>query len=192
MKRLIDVLVKNSREQEVGSLRQEYIRSVADHEVNLPALTLRQAALECYRCGDYARAERLYQRVLRAGFEVAGTHVLLARVFLVTDREREARTEVELAKQHLAEGEAYLTQRVRYLQVLFGLLDGHVPADALLALKQELARPDAFMEWDLKTLLEHLKPRLTVDAYELLEAIAAAINDRAAMDRLNTLPMWPK
>ena len=192
MPSLIDVLAKNGREQEAGSLRQEYIRRVADHEARLPALTLRQVALECYRCGDYARAERLYQRVLQAGFEVAETHVHLARLFLATGREKEARNEVELAEQHPAEGKPYFAQRIRYFQVLLGMLGGDVPTDALRALKQELARPNAFMEWDLKVLLEHLKLRLPADAYELLEAIAAAMNDRAAMERLNALPMWPK
>ena len=40
------------------------------------------------------------------------------------------------------------------------------------------------MEWDLKRLLDHLKPRLTH------EALSAAINDRAAMKHLETLPAW--
>ena len=149
MTSLIDVLAKAGRNDEADSLRHEYVRRVADHEVSLPPLTLRQAALELYRCGDYARAEKLYERILHAGFEVADTHGHLARVFLTVGREREARTEVELAEQHLAEGKPYLTQRVRYFQVLFGLLDGDVPTNALLALKQELGRPDVFMEWDL-------------------------------------------
>ena len=46
------------------------------------------------------------------------------------------------------------------------------------------------MEWDLKRLLDHLKPRLTAEAYELLEALSAAINDRAAIKHLETLPAW--
>ena len=44
------------------------------------------------------------------------------------------------------------------------------------------------MEWDLKRLLDHLKPRLTPEAHELLEAFSAAINDRAAIKHLEALP----
>jgi len=46
------------------------------------------------------------------------------------------------------------------------------------------------MEWDLRRLLDHLKPRLTPEASELIEALSAAINDRAAMTHLETLPVW--
>jgi len=43
-------------------------------------------------------------------------------------------------------------------------------------------------EWDLRPLLDHLKPRLTPEAHELLEALSTAINDRAAIKHLETLP----
>jgi hypothetical protein len=192
MASLIDFLASRGREEEASSLRRQYIRRVADSEASLPALTLRQVALECYRSGDYPRAEKLYRRVLEKGFEVPDTHVHLARAYLMTDRDSEARREVELGEQHKAQGKPYLAQRIRYFQALLGLLEGEVPTAALKELKKELARPDALMEWDLKAVLERSRPRLSAEAYDLLVAIAAAINDRAAVERLNQLPMWPK
>jgi hypothetical protein len=46
------------------------------------------------------------------------------------------------------------------------------------------------MEWNLKRLLDHLQPRLTPEAYELIEALSAAINDRSAIQHLEILPAW--
>jgi hypothetical protein len=46
------------------------------------------------------------------------------------------------------------------------------------------------MEWDLTCLLDHLKPSLTPEGHELLEALLAAINGRAAMGKLDSLAMW--
>jgi hypothetical protein len=106
------------------------------------------------------------------------------------DRDKEALAEVELAWKHRAEGQPYIPQRIHFLQALFSLLDGTSPMEALQNLKRELQRPDAVMEWDLRRLLDHLKPRFTPEASELLESLSAAINDRAAMKHLETLPAW--
>jgi tetratricopeptide (TPR) repeat protein len=189
MSALVDLLAKKRPGHEV-ELRREYLQRVADHETTLDPLMLRRAALECYRSGDYPRAEKLYRRILHAGFEVGETHVHLARVLMMIDRDQEARAEVDFALQYAGGAKPHFAQRVTYFQVLFGLLDGEVPTRALRVLKDELNRPEAIMEWDIKALLEHVRPRLTSDAYELLDAISAAINDRTAMDRLNLLPLW--
>ena len=84
----------------------------------------------------------------------------------------------------------YIPQLFCFLQALFGLLDGTAPTEALQSLKRELQRRDAMQEWDLRRLLDHLKPRLAPEACELIEALSAAINDRAAMKHLETLPAW--
>jgi tetratricopeptide (TPR) repeat protein len=191
MANLAESLEENGREQEARSLRQEYFRRMADHDVDLPPLTLRQSALKCYRAGDYVLAEQLYRRLLQKDFKVSDTHVHLARLFVVTGREKEARVEVELAEQYGVQAKPYIAQRIRYLRLVLDLLEGNVPTD-LHVLKNELARPDAFMPWELEALLQRLRPRLAAEAYELLEGIAAAINDRTAMDRLRDVSMWPK
>jgi hypothetical protein len=106
------------------------------------------------------------------------------------DRDKEAQSEVEKACENRADWQFYTGQRVYFLQVVFALLNGTAPTEALQNLRKELLRPDAMQEWDLKRLLEHLRLRLTPEAYELIEALSAAINDRSAMERLETLPAW--
>jgi len=117
-------------------------------------------------------------------------HCHLARVLLLLDRDDEALAAVKLAWEYCTEGPPYIPQRLHFLQALFGLLDGRAPTKALQNLNRELLRPDVMEEWDLRRLLDHVKPRLTPEAYELLEALSAAINDRAAMKHLETLPAW--
>jgi hypothetical protein len=109
---------------------------------------------------------------------------------MLTDRDTDALAEVKLAWEHCAGAPPYVPQRLHFLQALFAILNGTSPTEALQNLKTELERPDAMMEWDLRRLLDHLKPRLTPEANELLEALSAAINDRAAMKHLETLPAW--
>ena len=190
LKNLADLLAKTGRPDESAALRKEYIARMATKEASAPPLELRQLALECYREGDYSHAEQLLRRVLEARFEVPDTHCLLVHILLLMDRDQEAQAEVEKACQNRADWQPYTGQRVYFFQVVFALLNGTSPTEALQDLRKELLRPDAMMEWDLKRLLDHLKPRLTPEGYELIEALSAAINDRAAMTHLETLPAW--
>jgi Flp pilus assembly protein TadD len=187
---LRELLVKAGRPDESAALRREYIARMTIKEVAAPPLVLRQLALECYREGEYWHADQLLRRVLEGHFEVGSTHCLLARVLLLMDRDNEARAEVEQACENRADWQPYTAQRVYFFQALFGLLDGIAPTETLQNLKKELLRPDAMQEWDLRRLLDHLKSRLTPEANELLEALSAAINDRAAMQYLEILSPW--
>jgi tetratricopeptide (TPR) repeat protein len=190
LRNLTDLLAKVGRPDESATLRKEYVARMTAEKVSAAPLTLRQLALECFKEGDYSRDEQLLRRVLKHDFELPGAHCHLARVLLLMDRDKEALAEVKLAWEHRAGGPPYIPQRIHFLQALFGLLDGIAPTESLQDLKRELLRPDAMMEWDLRRLLDHLMPRLTPEASELLEALSAAINDRAAMKHLETLPAW--
>jgi hypothetical protein len=163
-------------------------RAIADRKGPLNCSHSVDWSLESYQEGDYPRAEQLLRFILERRFEVPDTHCLLARVLLVADRDKEARDEVQKACENHADWQSYTAQRVYFLQTLFGLLDGITPTDALQNLKTELLRPGPAMEWNLRPLLDHLKPRLTPEACELLGALSAAINDRAAMQHLETSP----
>jgi tetratricopeptide (TPR) repeat protein len=190
LQNLTDLLSKAGRSDESAALRREYITRTKGAEVSAAPLAFRELALECYRDGDYSRAEQLLRRIVEQGFELCSTHCHLARVLLLMDRDKEALAEVNLAWENRAEGPLYVPQRLHFLRALFGLLDGTAPTEALKDLKRELLRPDAMQEWDLRRLLDHLKPRLTPEASELLEALSAAINDRATIKNLETLPAW--
>jgi tetratricopeptide (TPR) repeat protein len=187
---LAAMLAKAGRPDESAALGKQYIARMATTEGSVVPIALRQLAFECYRDGDYVRAEQLLRRVLEAHFEVPGTYCLLARILLLMDRDKEASSEVEKALESRADWQSYTGQRVYFFHVVFALLSGNSPAEALQNLKRELERPDAMMDWDLRRLLDHLKPRLTPEADGLLEALSAAINDRAAVNHLETLPAW--
>ena len=146
--------------------------------------------MERYRHGEWEHAEQLLRQVLSRNFEVPGTHCHLARVLVLADRDREARVEVAAAWESRADGPPYTVQRVVYFQLLFALLEGEDPAPLLKLLRAELARPEAFMEWEIERMLEHLRPRLPPHAFELLHTIAEVINDRAAMPKLAAFPEW--
>ena len=189
---LADLLAKTGRHGEAQGLRKIYRSRMADKESDSPPLALRQLALECYRDGDLPHAEQLLRRVLASNFEVPATHCLLARVLLLLDRDADARLEVAAAWESRAEGPPYIVQRILYFQLLFALLDGEDPAPLLQQLRLELARPEAFAEWEIEPMLEHLKLRLHPHAFELLHTIAEVINDRAAMPKLEAFPEWPR
>jgi tetratricopeptide (TPR) repeat protein len=187
---LAGLLARAGRVDEAAALIEEYLARTKSDSASAAPLAFRQLALECYQEGDYRRAEQLLRFVLERHFEVASAHCHLARVLLLMDRDKEARSEAEEAWANRADWQPYIGQRVYFLQALFGLLDGITPTEALQNLKTELLRPDSTMEWDLRSLLDHLRPRFTPEGNELIEALSAAINDRAAIEHLETLPAW--
>ena len=62
-------------------------------------------------------------------------------------------------------------QRIHFFRALFDLLDGIAATEALQNVKKELLHPDVVREWALRPILDHLKPRLTPEAKELLEGV---------------------
>ncbi len=187
---LADLLGKTGETEAARTMRNEYISRMANREADALPLALRQLALECYREGDFTHAEQLLRKVLERGFEVPGTHCHLARVLLLMGRDRDAGSEVAAGWEHRAEGSPYIPQRILYFQLLFALLDGADSGALLRELRRELARPEAFQEWDIERMLQHVKPRLAAHAFDFLHALAAAINDRAAMAKLEAFPEW--
>jgi len=150
----------------------------------------RTKALDIYKQGNYVEAEELLRSLIAAGFEIAGTHCHRARVLLMTDRIDEARQEVARAWEHRAEAPAYVVPRILFFQLLFAMQEEANPSSIIGTLKSTLHAEDAQMEWTTQPLLEHFKPRFKPEAYALLEAIAAAINSRAAIAELDDFPLW--
>ena len=61
---------------------------------------------------------------------------------------------------------------------------------SLRDLHRALIRPDAHEEWHIQRVLDRLKPRLDLERFELLSALAAAINQRANLVALAAHPLW--
>jgi hypothetical protein len=106
------------------------------------------------------------------------------------DRFAEARDEAAHAREHLGDALPYTTHRVVYFEILFALLAGKPPDKSLLSMAAELAQPEAYMEWDLNKMLDHLRPRLSPEDYALLTALSHVINDRKTMSELEAQPAW--
>jgi tetratricopeptide (TPR) repeat protein len=187
---LAALLARSGSVDEAASLFEEYAARTKSDRVSAAPLAFRQLAYESYEEGDYPRAEQLLRSVLERNYEVANTHCHLARVLLLMDRDNEARCEVQKAYESPGDWQPYTAQRIYFFQTLFCLLDRTTPTEALRNLKTELLRPEPAMEWDLRPLLDHLKPRLASEARELTAALAEAIDDRAAMTHLETLAAW--
>jgi len=79
---------------------------------------------------------------------------------------------------------------VAYFQILLGALKGQIPEEPVARIRGELARRDAFMEFDLRAMLEHVKPRVAPGDFEFLTALAEAINDRGKLPALQAFPQW--
>jgi hypothetical protein len=157
----------------------------------------RELALECYRHGRYAEAEKLLRPFIAEGYEVAGTHCHMARVLLMMDREKEARQEVALAWEYRDKCDAYIVPRMLFFQILFALLDEAraakavearrsvspagrprrpASADLLERLRDELVSRRAYAEWILQPLIKHIQPWLSEEDFELMRALAVEIN----------------
>jgi hypothetical protein len=85
---------------------------------------------------------------------------------------------------------AAVSQRVLYFEILLAFLDGKPPDELLRSMATELARPEAYQEWDLERMLEHLRPCLSPEDHALLTGLSHVINDRKAMPELDTRPAW--
>jgi hypothetical protein len=57
-------------------------------------------------------------------------------------------------------------------------------------LKTALQNDGAFGEWAMSPVLEHLNSKLETQNSKLLQALVAALNDRANLSALDAFPVW--
>jgi WD40 repeat protein len=161
----------------------------------------RAAALEAYRTGHYADAERLLRSLIADHFEVPSMHCHLVRILLIQDRWKEGITEIAAAWEDRAQAPVYVVPRILWLQLALihtapaegvGMdeLQMHLGQVILGQLKTALAREGAHMEWAMDPVLEHLQPRLPAEHYQLLAALVAALRDATNLPVLEQLPAW--
>jgi WD40 repeat protein len=160
-------------------------------------MDLRSKALDFYRQGKYAEAETLLRRMLESDFEIPGTRCHLARVQMMTDREADAGQEINMAWENRQTAQPYVIPRILFFQLIFLLLEtgGKLQSTTrfktcLGSLKSALGNDNAHMEWTIQPVLDRIKDRLSEDAFALLQALSAAIDDAANMERLEDFPLW--
>lgn len=189
--RLIRLLENSDRTDEAKRLRYQLkAESLAGKDDKASLLSLRETALDMFLAGQYAEAEAVYRSLVQKGFEPGSNHCHLARLFLMTDREAEARQEVERAWAARHSSSAYLLVRIQFLRTLLQMLADEEWKALLLEFNQALSEPDAHHDWTMQPVLDHLKPRLGPEQLELLTAMLAAVCDQSRASELEVNPLW--
>jgi tetratricopeptide (TPR) repeat protein len=189
--RLVNLLELSDRREEAADLssRLKPIRQSA-REDDWHSLALRSMARELFAMGHYAEAETIYLRLIEKCFAPGSTRCHLARLYLRMDRATDARHQVALAWAARCQSGAYVITRIHYLKTLLLMIAGEDFAASLIELKHSLSDPGSEAEWDIQPVLDHLKPRLKPEHWDLLTAVAAAINDRTQLVYLELNSIW--
>jgi tetratricopeptide (TPR) repeat protein len=153
-------------------------------------LAQRQDAAKRFLSADYSGAEALLRGLLQERFEVPSTHCHLARVLLMTNRNEEARQEIDHAWATRKEAPAYVVPRILFFQCVFKILDADDTATIVGHIKAALAGTGVNMEWTIQLVLDHLRSRLGETNYPFLKAVAEALNDAKAIPHLDEFPQW--
>lgn len=184
-----DLLQRAGRLEEAKPFYLRYIDAITSRN-DTPPLELRKCAGSCFNMEEYGAAERLLNRVLDQNFEVPGTHCHLARICLITNHVNDARQHTDSAWHHRSEAPRYVIPRILWFQITLSLLDAVDPSLHLGRLKTALVADDAFMEWTMTPVLEHLKPKLAPENHAFLTALVAAMSDKENLSSLDQFPQW--
>lgn len=189
--RLIQLLEESDRQAEAKLLRNRLrADSLSNKEDDTSLSQLRATALDMFLGGQYAEAEAVYRHLVEKRFELGSTHCHLARVFLMTDRDADAGREVEKAWAVQTAPPDYLLVRIQFLRTLLQMLAvGHWKV-CLVEFKYALAKPGAHADWTMQPVLDHLKPRLGPEQFELLTAMIAAVCQQSKFSELEANPLW--
>ena len=189
LKNYINLLEKTNRHSEARQYRINYIDRSLSVSNNDP-LKLRELAGEYYNNGDYDQTESILRKVLNLGFEIPGNHCHLTRIYILTDRLSEAKKNVEQAWVHRSEAPVYVVARILWFKITLVYLGKSSPNNFFSQLKTILQKEDAYMEWTMHPVLDHIKPKLTAPQHSLLTALVAAMSDKQNLEKLNHFEEW--
>ena len=153
-------------------------------------ISTRNEAYHCYLRGRYGRAEQLLRLLVREEFQLADTFGHLVRVLIIMDRLDEAREILAAAWDQRAGAPPDVVARMLWFEVFFSLLDGADIWLPLSRLKALLQSNGSFNTWTLAPLLEHVRPSLGVEAFELLSALFEVWCDRSRLPELDRFERW--
>jgi hypothetical protein len=150
----------------------------------------RQDAADRILSGDYAGAEALLRVLLAERFCLPSTNCHLARVLLMTNREAEAREQINQGWAIHRDAPTYVVGRMLFFQIIFALFDGTDISGLVAQIQAILHQPSADMDWTIRPMLDHLHPRFSEVDFRFLEALAAALSDIQTLTRLEEFPQW--
>lgn len=132
----------------------------------------------------------MLRELLEESFCLPSTNCHLARVLLMTDRETEAREQINLALAIREQAPGYVAARILFFQYVFAIFDGAETASIMEQIRAALCVSGVHLDWTILPMLDRLRPRLGETNYQFLKALAEALSDSRAMPRLEEFPEW--
>jgi hypothetical protein len=108
----------------------------------------------------------------------------------MTDREAEAREEINQAWTTREGAPAYVVPRILFFQCVFTMLDAADITTKVGQIKAALRAPGAHLDWTIQPMLDHLHSRFGETNHQFLKALAEALSDPNAMPYLDEFPQW--
>ena len=158
-------------------------------DLNDPIL-LRNLALEYYKLGDYVSADELLKRLLLIDPESVGTYHHLARICLITDKFTEAEKHVQEAWKVKHEAKPYIVVRLLWFKITLAFIEDNYLESYIGQLKSVLQKEDAFMEWTMQPVLDHIKSQLSEHQHAFLAALVDAMSNKQNLEKLNDFKEW--
>ncbi|MCX6277999.1 MAG: FxSxx-COOH system tetratricopeptide repeat protein [Bacteroidetes bacterium] len=187
---LAELLEKAGNSEESLKFRDIYIERMIVKRDSASLISLRSLALQFYLKCDYKRAEELLHNLLNKDFEIPGTCCHLARIYLIMEKEKEAREVVEKAWVCRNEAKPYILPRILFFKIIFSMLDATASSQFLSEIKHLLKHESAVNEWKIQPVLNQLKGRLDSKSLDFLEALAIALGDRKEISNLDHFLQW--
>lgn len=150
----------------------------------------RQEAADCILSGDFSRAEALLRGLLEERFALPSTNCHMARVLLMTDRESEAREQINQAWAIREQANKYVVPRILFFRCLFAIFDGTEINSLVEEIRSELREPGAQLDWTILPMLNYLRSRLGEANFNFLSALAEVLSGAEATSCLDEFPQW--
>jgi tetratricopeptide (TPR) repeat protein len=171
----------------------------------------RSQALAYYQSGNYKDARKLLEELLNVNFEAISIRIHLARLALITDDLEEAAQQTLEVWELRKEAKSYVIARILWFKLcleflntttkqnkgVFGKIKSLYKKEVmnetsiiLSQLKTVLQKDDAFMNWTMQPVLDHIKPQITEQQHTLLSALVTAMSNKINMEKLNEFEEW--
>ena len=151
---------------------------------------LRSLATKYYEVKSYNEAEEILQILLHSSFEEASISHHLARICLITNRIAEAKDHIENAWQIRKEAKPYIVARLLWFKIALAFLSKSSMEKYADQLKAVLQKDDAFTEWTMKPVLDHIKPQITEQQHAFLSTLVDSLSEKKNVEKLNEFPEW--
>jgi proteasome accessory factor A len=161
-----------------------------DFLINNDPYARRQEAADRILSGDYAGAEALLRVLLEERFCLPSTNCHMARVLLMTNREAEAREQIDMGWAIHRNAPTYVVGRMLCFRIIFALFDEADISGLIEQIKATLQQPGADLDWTIRPMLDHLRPRFSDADFRFLDALAATLSNIRNMPQLEQFPQW--